>query len=201
MTYGTGEEWGKSFIDRGLEVPPMPTVSVSVVETITEFNQAKLNAIVGSATTEFVSLAPKEVVFPPMKAPVDLFPITMVPLDVRDPTAIIEYNGGGASGLPWTAAPASITTVMPLIGTMLIYLGREVAAQLAISGVNELVQRAKKKYNIRGIKFRYLTGASVSYTDRGRIKARNRMTAVPERIPDKGHMPTWDEFPWWMKPF
>lgn len=178
-----------------------PTLPVDVVGTMTAFNQTLLNDIVGSRPADLVAFTPYEVVLPPKKAPVTLFPITMVPLDVHSPTASVEYNGGGADGLGWTAAPASITSLVPMIGTMLIYLGREVIAQLAISGLNAMIQRAKKKYHIRGIHFKYLTGATVSVTDRGIPKARNPMLAVPERIPDKGHMPTWDEFPWWMKPF
>lgn len=160
--------------------------SIEVVNAGARAIQAQINAVVSMPTEELIVLTPTTVVMPARIRPADMYPETIVPQAVS----------GGREPL---SMPSSITTIMPLVGTLLVYLGKEVAAQLAISGVNELVQRAKKKYNIRGIKFRYLTG---SVTDRGiqrqmgpdYVKPRDEAGKVPEERPSIWN---WENWNWW----
>ncbi len=158
--------------------------AIEVVNADTAAIQAQIDAVARERPVEeMVVLEPRVVTLPVTGRPADMYPVTLVPY-------IVENWYGSTVGMP-----GSITYIVPFIGTLLVYLGKEVIAQLAVSGVNELVQRAKKKFNIRGIKFRYLTGNVPSSSRGTRLKPRDGAGKVPQegKVYDRGY-----DFPAWM---
>lgn len=155
-------------------------LSVSVVTPKAIEYQAILDGAFGYNEESLVALQAVEAIMPPRVIPQDLFPKTIVPLEVRAPTArLISDEFGTGSGMPWTTSPASLVLVAPVIGTMLIYVGRQVAAQIAIAGVDELLLQAKKKYNMKNVRIRFQTG--LSETKKGSVvRPRGSDGKIPE---------------------
>ncbi len=111
--------------------------------------------------TPFIALQPVVVVPPVAIKPEHIFPTTIVPLAVRAPTARLvsdEFHYG--EGSPWSTAPASLVLSGATIGSLLVYFGKQVAAQMAISGGEQYVEGLKKRYNRRDVQFRVQTGNS-----------------------------------------
>lgn len=114
-----------------------------------------------------VVLMPKAVSVPPPR-PVDrIFPVTIVPMAVRAPTARLVSQGdsrGGDNGYPWTAQPPSMFFAAPALGAMMVMAGKQVLLWLAVdvgieigeSGLLEI----KKRVGRRDIDVRFQTGKS-----------------------------------------
>lgn len=157
-----------------------PLETMSVVTPRANAYQAILDGAFGFEEEKLVALRAVEVVLPHKVLPDDLFPRTIIPLDVRAPTAGLTSEAfGTGAGMPWTTSPASLVVLAPVIGTMLLYVGRQVAAQLAIAGVDELLIQAKKKYNMRNVRIRFQTGMS-EFKKGSVIRPRGKDGSVPE---------------------
>ncbi len=86
-----------------------------------------------------VALMPKVVIRTPPLPPVEIGPTTIVPLEVAHPTVKL-----GSAPVPWTVGPeaslVAFAAAIPL-GTLLIYIGKTVIAQIALIGLEEAGQR------------------------------------------------------------
>lgn len=147
-------------------VPPRKVfVPIRVVEPKAEVNKQKLvNALEGdtpgkqAAVVVMKPTVVAEAVRPP---PEELYSRTIIPLEIRAPTAkLVSEQFGTGYGAPWSTAPPSIILAAPAIGSLLVLIGRQVIAQMAIAGAEEWVGRVKKRYERRDVQFRFMTGGS-----------------------------------------
>ncbi len=106
-----------------------------------------------------VVLAPVEVV-PPVKPPlVTQFDQSIIPRGVDIPTApYVGAEYGGGLNVPYSAGPASLISIPPVIGTMLIMIAGRVAVSIAVRGANDLYAGLKKQYHRRDALLRIHTG-------------------------------------------
>lgn len=143
--------------------------------------------------TTIIALKPVRVTKAVHQPPTKIFPRTIIPLEARAPTAkLVSDHGNAGFGMPWTATPAALPLLAPALGSLLVMMGRQVAAEIAISGAEEWVNGAKKRYNQRGVQFRFLTGNSPA--GKGNIvRPRGKDGSVPEGT-DPYEDP--DEFTW-----
>lgn len=177
-------EWER----HGLDVDPYPvreqaymaSVGVEVIKAKSVENQAQIDTAYGKEDTTLIALKAVEVVLPITWFPENLYPETMIPLEVRAPTAVLvsDEHGTGA-GMPWTTSPASIVLAAPALGTMLLYIGRQVAAQIAISGMDKYIEGVKTRYARRGLQFRFRTGVS-EFNKGSVVRPRGEDGKVPE---------------------
>lgn len=180
------------------EVRRIPTVPVEVVETKSQEFNDQVNAAYGTQTTDMVVMKPVELALPPVRPPENLYPDTLIPLGVRAPTAwLVSEEYGFGAGMPWTVSPASVVAFPIAIGALLVYLGKEVIAQLAISALGDLVTRVKKKFNVRGIRFRYLTGYPIVNQPGPRVRVRLAGGGVPEEREQGENPDSYTEFRAW----
>lgn len=135
---------------------PLPRVDVVSPAYDNAYRQLLL-AMQKHETT--VALSPVEISPPFLGPPFNFIPETIIPLLVRAPTAnLVSYRDSTGLGMPWTTSPASLAIAAAPIGALIVQIGRMVIAQVAIAGLEELLGRAKKKYNQPNVQFRYRTG-------------------------------------------
>ncbi len=128
-----------------------------------------------------IALQPVRVTKAITVAPEHIMPLSIVPLHVKAPTAkLTSDHYGGGEGFPWSITLASLPLIGgATVGSMLVLLGRQVAAEMAIAGAEDWIQGAKKRYNRRGIQFRFLTGKSAA--GKGNIvRPRGEDGSIPE---------------------
>ncbi len=173
-------------------------IKIDVVKTKAAELKRRIPVVSGSGyivDKAFVALTPKIVVPPVKNLPHGIMPWTTIPLEVRAPTAklVSDHNGTGF-GMPWTTSPAAFPLIGgAAIGSMLVMLGRQVVAEMAIAGAEDWVNNAKKRYNQRGVQFRFLTGKSP--LGKGNIvRPRGEDGKLPEGT-DPYEDP--DDFTWW----
>ncbi len=100
-----------------------------------------------------------KVIEPPVVPPFEMYPPSIVPPRIQDPTASLvgdEYGGGG--GRPWSNGPYSMLSSPVTIGTLLFYVGQRVAVSLAVRGANDLYSALKVKYHQRNAYLKVHTG-------------------------------------------
>lgn len=181
-----------------------PTPKVDVVQTRADFLSRRIEEASGGDSTlaaveaSAVYFTSVEVATPVTASPTRIFPYTIVPLDVRAPTAsFVGYNEPGAqgNGMPWTGAPPDLAMAKTPIGTMLIQVGGEVIAQLAFVGAMEVADRAKKHMK-HGVAVRGYGGASEN--KRGAtVQPRGKEGAVPDDVDPYNDPDDWSWFqPW-----
>lgn len=108
-----------------------------------------------------VVLAPKVVIMPVNGPPENLYPVTIIPLEVRAPTAaLLSEQFGSGAGAPWSTAPASMVLAAATIGSLMVMVGRQVIAQMAMTGGEAALSEMKKRYERRDVQFRFMTGQS-----------------------------------------
>jgi len=146
------------------------------------YASAQRQLVAASARHEtIVALAPVEL--PPafIAPPLNMFPETIIPLDVRGPTAsLVSSQNNTGRGMPWTAGPPSMALAAAPLGALLVQVGRYVIAQIAIAGLEDLLGRAKKKYNRGDVQFRYRSGSSGELGTGNIVKPRGPDGSVPE---------------------
>ncbi len=131
--------------------------------------------------SSIVALQPVEIPPSYVAPPFNLIPETIIPLEVRAPTArLVSDHGQTGSGMPWTASPASLAIAGVPIGALIIQVGRAVIAQIAIAGLEELLGQAKKKYNQPNVQFRYRTGHPGALGKGNVVKPRGPDGSTPE---------------------
>ncbi len=166
-------------------VPQKEVVRAKSVELSQRVSRAsgqgtsKSKAYVDEST--IIALQPVRVTAPVTVAPEGIMPKTIVPLDIRAPTARLTSDKyGGGEGFPWSITLASLPLIGgATVGSMLVLIGRQVAAEMAIAGAEEWVQGAKKRYNRRGIQFRFMTGKSPAGTGNV-VRPRGEDGSIPE---------------------
>ncbi len=179
-----GEARNKTAVPRMHVIPPtIDVVGAKVADKIRQLD----SSLSGQGPGKTYVVRPPEIVLAPMivvpkvnMPPENLFPSTIIPLDVRAPTAklVSEQNGTGR-GMPWTTSPPAFPLAGTAIGSLLVVMGRQVIAELAIAGTEEWLGGAKKRYNERGVQFRFMTGRTEA--DKGSIvRPRGPGGAIPE---------------------
>lgn len=190
------EDWAQYVPPRKVVVP------VAVVEPKAAAKKAQLMAASDGALTmggvkqqdSMVVLKPVRVALPYIPPPENLFSRTIIPLEIRAPTAkLVSDDFGSGYGMPWTTSPVSLPFAAPAVGALLVMIGRQVAAQMAIQGGELAIDELKKRYNRRDIQFRMMTGQSEG--GKGNIvRPRGEDGSIPEGT-DPYEDP--DDFKWY----
>lgn len=160
------------------DVPQGPRIEV--VKAKFASNQRQLESARNVHET-VVALAPVEI--PPVfvAPPANLVPDTIVPLELRGPTAsLVSTSGNTGRGMPWTTGPPSMVLAAAPLGALLVQVGRQVIAQIAIAGLDDILGRAKKKYNQPNVQFRYRAGGTGELGKGNIVRPRGADGAVPE---------------------
>ncbi len=91
---------------------------------------------------------------------VDVFPPSIIPAFIEAPTAVlVGYKEKGGKDMPWTNGPASLLPLVPVIGSLLFYVGGAVAIAIGLGGGGaELMGQVKRSYHRRGVSMRVHTG-------------------------------------------
>jgi len=142
--------------------PVRPYVPIEVVQSQTEGKNSQLErAYSGDNENEaIVILGPREIPKAVIEPPENIYPLTIVPLEISAPTAkLVSNDAGTGAGHPWSTAPAAMAFAPAAIGSLLVMMGRQVIAEMAIAGATDLLSRTKKRYDRPGVQFRFLTGA------------------------------------------
>ncbi len=117
----------------------------------------ELPASVGAAST--IVLEAVEKIVAPVPVPEFMSAVTIVPPPVLMPSAVFigdELDGG--YGVPWTVGPTSLLSVAPIIGTLVIEVGRRVIYSMALAGAGTLFEYVKKRAHQAGVSARFHTG-------------------------------------------
>jgi len=152
---------------------------IDVVVTRTANNVRRLRAASQRHET-IVALKPVEVVPPFVAPPFNLIPETIIPLVIRAPTARLVSTMGTGAGMPWTTGPASLALAAAPLGALIVQVGRVVLAQIAIAGLEDILGRAKKKYNQPNVQFRYRTGELGEGGKGNIVRPRGADGSIPE---------------------
>ncbi len=112
-----------------------------------------------------VVLEPKVIVTPTPPLPEELFPVTLIPIELEAPTAKLTGLADGrlgGEGMPWTTGPPSLLLVAPVIGALLISQGKKVLIAMALSGIEyagmQLLNQVTLEGKRRGIRTEWRTG-------------------------------------------
>lgn len=111
-------------------------------------------------TAPIMVMQPVEVVQKLPPSPEELFATTIIPFELRNPTAELVGQEGGGSGRPWTTAPQLLAPAV--IGALLVTQGKQLLLAIAVSGVGELgamyMRQITKAGLKRGTQVRFRTG-------------------------------------------
>lgn len=169
----------RDFLNRGFAASQP---RVDVVVTRNNNNVRKLRAASQPRET-VVALAPVEVVPAWVAPPENFIPASIIPLSLRGPTASLvssSNTGNTGRGMPWTAGPPALALAGAPLGALIVQVGRVVIAQIAIAGLEDVLGRAKKKYNQPNVQFRYRSGSSGELGAGNIVRPRGADGSVPE---------------------
>jgi len=163
----------------GVGTADPPAAHANYVDTVAKATEAELKKIgVGAVQLPQVVLVPKVKTVKYKAPPITIAPVTMVPacIDLISPNECQQYWGGSSGagqGIPGTLGPfgaggagplnlpgtsASANVFLPVMGSLLVMVGKQVAAILATEGATELLNGILKRYNVPWIKFRFRSG-------------------------------------------
>lgn len=170
----------RDFLNEGFRASQPSGPRIEVVMARFASRQRQLVAA-GSVRESIVALAPVEIPAPFVAPPSNLVPDTIVPLELRAPTAsLVSTDMNTGRGMPWTTGPASMAIAAAPLGALIVQVGRAVIAQIAIAGLEDLLGRAKKKYNRRDVLFRYRSGSSGELGTGNIVRPRGPGGEIPE---------------------
>lgn len=117
------------------------------------------------STDPVVVLEPKTIVIPTPPLPEELFPVTIIPIEIEAPTAKvvgIADDGWNGRGMPWTTGPRSMLLIAPVMGALLIAQGKKVLIAVALTGIeyygSQLLNQVTQEGKQRGIHAIWRTG-------------------------------------------
>ncbi len=102
-----------------------------------------VEGFVSIETPASYALQEVELVPPVMPKPEEIGPSTIVPRDIAQPTARLIGDNGDGMGSPWTTGPRahSVVFIAPVMGAMLVTMGKRVLLAIAYAGAQEVGQR------------------------------------------------------------
>jgi len=178
--------------------PQHAIVPVEVIRSQAAAREDQLRrAESGAKADAMIALGPVVVITPIVPIPEDIYATSIIPLDTQHPTARLTGDLlGGGKYKPWTTVPVALPFAAAALGSLLVVMGRQVIAEMAISGAEEWVNRAKKRYNQRGVQFRFMTGRSEAGSG-NIIRPRGDDGSIPEGTDPYAEPggPTWWQ-PW-----
>lgn len=170
----------RDFLNRGFGASQPSGPKIEVVKAKWASAQRQLEAATTVHET-VVALAPVEIIPPFVAPPSNLVPETIIPLAIRGPTArLVSTMGNTGRGMPWTAGPPALALAGAPLGALMVQVGRQVIAQIAIAGLEDILGRAKKKYNRADVQFRYRSGGSGELGGGNIVRPRGPDGSVPE---------------------
>jgi len=133
----------------------VPPASRDNVDKEGEARRAKIRAVAAADAVperdyigQEYALVPTPIIVMAPPKPNEIGPTTIIPLEVAQPTAVLVGEFGEGEGVPWTAQLVSLSALLQPIGQLLVSIGSELILALAITKMEEGIERVKtRRYN------------------------------------------------------